>query len=103
MRWEDICSRCGLCCHEKTIYPDEVLTPSLLGKIVCRGVELRVPSSDCMMIKTLDCMRVNGKELFGNGFLLSRRAAAERAAAERAAAERAAEQIREIFKNSKAE
>lgn len=22
MKWEDICSRCGLCCHEKTIYPD---------------------------------------------------------------------------------
>ncbi len=22
MKWDDICSRCGLCCHEKTIYPD---------------------------------------------------------------------------------
>ena len=22
MNWEEICSRCGLCCHEKTIYPD---------------------------------------------------------------------------------
>lgn len=24
MKWEDICSRCGLCCHEKTVYPDAI-------------------------------------------------------------------------------
>lgn len=72
--------------HQKIIYPDEVLTASLLGKIVCRGVELKVPSSDCIMVRCLDNMKKDGKALFGNGFLLSRRAAAERAAAERAAA-----------------
>ncbi len=25
MKWEDICSRCGLCCHEKVIYPDALV------------------------------------------------------------------------------
>ncbi len=24
MNWEAICSRCGLCCHERTVYPDIV-------------------------------------------------------------------------------
>lgn len=72
---------------QKMIYPDEVLTAPLLGKIVCRGVELKIPASDCVMVRTLDCIKMKDKTLFGKGFLLSRRAAAERAAAERAAAE----------------
>ena len=25
MKWEDICSRCGLCCHEKVIHPDALV------------------------------------------------------------------------------
>lgn len=66
----------------KTIYPAEVVTAALLGKVVCRGVELKIPASDCVMVRTLDNMKKDSKALFGNGFLLSKRAAAERAAAE---------------------
>ncbi len=25
MKWEDICTRCGLCCHEKVVLPDCLL------------------------------------------------------------------------------
>ena len=24
MKWEDICRRCTLCCHERTVYPDRM-------------------------------------------------------------------------------
>ncbi len=24
-KWEDMCKRCGLCCHEKIIYDDEIV------------------------------------------------------------------------------
>ena len=45
---------------------------------------------ECLRIPALDAQRREGKSVFGSGYLLSSRAAAERAAAERAAAERAA-------------
>lgn len=25
MRWEDICRKCALCCHEKVVFPDSIL------------------------------------------------------------------------------
>ena len=69
----------------KNTYPVEVVATSLLGKIIHRGVELKIRKEDCAFISNLDGLRAKGKSLFGNGFLLSERAAAERAAAERAA------------------
>ena len=73
----------------KYIYPDNVITPALLQKVVKYGVELRIPKSSATFIRALDDQRAHKKAIFGGGFLLSERAAAERAAAERAAAERA--------------
>lgn len=71
----------------KIIYPDCVITSATLGRLCTRGIKLDIPAADCFQIRRLD----NSKgELFGEGFLLSERAAAERAAAERMAAERAA-------------
>ncbi len=71
----------------KNTYPDTVVTSAILGKIIARGVELKIPSSECQYVGTLDALQRAGKSLYGGGYLLSRRAAAERAAAERAAAE----------------
>ena len=71
-------------------YPDNVITAALLQKIVQRGVGFSVPRTDAVFIRALDHQRESKKAIFGCGFLLSARAAAERAAAERAAAERAA-------------
>ena len=66
----------------KLIYPDCVVSAALLGKIAARGITLTIPASEMRPIKS-----AGGVAIFGGGYLLSRRAAAERAAAERAAAE----------------
>ena len=74
----------------KNTYPDEVVTPAILGKVINRGIEFKIKKEDCVYIKNLDSLKQKGKSIFGGGLLLSERAAAEKAAAERAAAERAA-------------
>lgn len=72
--------------HVKYVYPNEVITSATLGKIIHRGVELKIRSIDCEHISNIDCLNRIGKSLYGGGFLLSSLAAEERAAAERAAA-----------------
>ena len=74
----------------KNTYPAHAVTPAIMGKIVSRGVELRIAKADCVQVSNLDSLKAINKSTFGGAFLLSERAAAERAAAERAAAERAA-------------
>ena len=68
----------------KITYPDNVVSPALLQK-VARQLTLVIPDSEIKHIKS-----AGGVQIFGGGYLLSTKAAAERAAAERAAAERAA-------------
>ena len=74
----------------KYAYPDHVLMASDVGYMAKHGVRFAVKAQDCHFIRALDAQREHGKRMFGAGYLLSDRAAAERAAAERAAAERAA-------------
>lgn len=69
----------------KYAYPPNVCSAALLGKIAERGIDLRIRAEDAHFIRALDAQRAAGKTIFGAGFLLSDRAAAERAAAERAA------------------
>lgn len=64
----------------KNTYPDHVISSAILGKVIEQDVELKVRKSDCVFISNLDALRARGTSLFGNGFLLSERAAAERAA-----------------------
>lgn len=73
-------------------YPDEVVTASALSRLSKHGIDYSIASDACIDIDALDSQKDYGKSVFGNGLLLSERAAAERAAAERAAAERAASQ-----------
>lgn len=70
----------------KYVYPMNVCSAALLGKIAERGINLRIRAEDAHFIRTMDAQKEEGKTIFGGGFLLSDRAAAERAAAERAAA-----------------
>ena len=72
------------------VYPDNIVTSAILGKITKRGIELRIRKAACEAIKQSDSAEEQGRALYGGGFIMSDRAAAERAAAERAAAERAA-------------
>lgn len=70
-------------------YPLEVVTAARCNFYAQHGTAYRLCHEDAHFIRRLDAQ---GKEkaIFGGGFLISRRAAAERAAAERAAAEREA-------------
>lgn len=69
-------------------YPANVCTAALLKKIAARKIPLKISAQDTYFIRKLDAQK--RKALFGGGFLLSKKAAAEKAAAEKAAAEKAA-------------
>ena len=62
-------------------YPDEVLTVSKVGWFTIHHTPYLLKRSDCCVIDAMDSQRMVNKAIFGNGFLLSERAAAERAAA----------------------
>ena len=70
------------------VYPDNIVTAATLGKIAERDVELKIRKTSCEPIKESDSAKEQGRSLYGGGFIMSDRAAAERAAAERAAATR---------------
>ena len=70
------------------VYPDNIVTPAILMKLVRRDVELKITKKACEYIKESDSAKEQGRSLFGGGFIMSDKAAAERAAAERAAATR---------------
>ena len=67
----------------KYSYPDEVLTATMLCYMAAHGVSLEIGGSDAHFIRALDAQKASGKSLFGAGFLLSEKAAAEKAAAEK--------------------
>ena len=69
----------------KLAYPDCVTSAALLSKISKHGVSLTIPYEEMRSIK-----KIGKQSIFGGGFLLSSKAAAEKAAAEKAAAEKAA-------------
>lgn len=70
------------------VYPDNIVTAAILGKITKRSVELKIRKVSCEPIRDSDSAKEQGRGLYGGGFIMSDRAAAERAAAERAAATR---------------
>ena len=72
----------------KYSFPDEVITAAIAQRWCHYGIEYRLEKDECIRIGALESMKAAGKSIFGSGFLLSPRAAAERAAAERAAATR---------------
>ena len=71
-------------------YPDEVLTATMVGYLSKYGQEFKLMPNECFFIRALESQRAKGKAIFGGGYLLSKKAAAEKAAAEKAAAEKAA-------------
>ena len=68
----------------KNTYPLNLITCATFGKISSREVEFKVMAEDCREIGNVESLARVKKSLFGGGWLLSTRAAAERAAAERA-------------------
>ena len=82
-------------------YPYDVLTSAKIGWFSKYGEFLTYKKDECLLIRQLDAQKEDGKGIYGNGILLSERAAAERAAAERAAAERAAALVFELSDREK--
>ena len=64
-------------------YPDNVVTPATAMKWSHYGEDFRVNKNECIIISELDAQKEKGKAIFGKGFLLSEKAAAEKAAAEK--------------------
>lgn len=63
-------------------YPDCVMTPIRIAP-TARWMALRIPAADASFTRALDAQREQGKAIYGAGFLLSEKAAAEKAAAEK--------------------
>ena len=68
--------------NPKYVYPSHVLTAACY-RWNKYGIDYRLRKDACVKIARLDQQKQQGKAIFGGGFLLSERAAAERAAAER--------------------
>ena len=64
-------------------YPDEVVTVSQVAYIIERGISLKINKKDAKHCRGLDAQKKHKKAIFGSGFLLSEKAAAEKAAAEK--------------------
>ena len=73
----------------KYIYPDNVVSAALLGKIA-PYVKFEVRTSECRKISKLDCQK--GNSIFGGGYLLSDKATARKIKAYKQAAQQAAKQ-----------
>lgn len=74
----------------KYAYPDNVVSPAIMQRYACWGIDFKIRRGECVRISRLDAQRSTGKEVFGSGLLLSDRLAAEHAAVRKAAAEKAA-------------
>lgn len=70
----------------KYAYPDHVVTAAMVARYSKYGVDFVLDKQSGVRISELDAQKAEGKVIFGGGFLLSDRAAAEKAAAEKAAA-----------------
>lgn len=62
------------------VYPDNIVTAAILGKIVKRGISLKIRKASCEAISSSDSAKEQGRDLYGGGFIMSDGAAAERAA-----------------------
>ena len=70
-------------------YPNEVITSAKIAYLSKYGIDFRATKDESCHIRGLDSQRDADKAIFGSGFLLSERKAAEKAEAERIATEKA--------------
>lgn len=62
----------------KYSYPAQVLTSAMVQYFSAHGVDFRVPHGHLAFTRALDSQRESGKAVFGSGFLISEKAAAEK-------------------------
>ena len=63
-------------------YPDHIVTSTFVAFCSKHGIDFSVSKADSLPYRALDAQREKKKTIFGNGYLLSEKAAAEKAAAE---------------------
>jgi len=67
----------------KYVYPPNIITVSHVAWVVERGISLRINKGHTRHCRGLEAQKKHGKAIFGSGFLISEKAAAEKAAAEK--------------------
>ena len=65
----------------KYSYPPEVITATGVQQFSKYGIDFKVMPNECYRISQLDAQKETDKAIFGSGFLVSEKAAAEKAAA----------------------
>lgn len=66
----------------KNEYPMQLVSSAMLNKLSKYGQKFSVTVSESFRVSALDEQKTAGKGIFGNGYLISEKAAAEKAAAE---------------------
>ena len=64
-------------------YPKNIFTVSQVHALVTRGISIEIDKNNVKHCRGLDSQKNHKKAIFGSGFLLSEKAAAEKAAAEK--------------------
>ena len=67
----------------KYTYPDNVVTSAFVARLAKYGVDFAVSVKESCGISSLDSQKESGKAIYGKGYLISEKAAAEKAAATR--------------------
>ena len=65
----------------KYAYPDNVVTSAFVARLSRYGIDFSVSRAESVSIDALDAQKEQGRAIYGKGYLVSERAAAERAAA----------------------
>ena len=76
----------------KYSYPDNIVTSAFVARLSKYGIDFSFSVGESEPIRAMDAQKEVGKTIYGNGYIVSEKAAAEKAAAEKAAAEKAAAQ-----------
>ncbi len=74
----------------KYSYPSHVVTAAFVGGLSKYGIPFCIRYDESVRISQLDSQKESGKAIYGSGYLISDKKAAEKAAAEKAVAEKAA-------------
>lgn len=76
----------------KYVYPDNVLTATMVNYLSAHGVEYAVRSKDACFVRALEDQKKHKKGIYGSGFLLSDKSKNAKVKAEKAAKEKAAKE-----------
>lgn len=76
----------------KYVYPDNVLTATMVNYLSAHGIDYAVCSKDAYFVRTLDDQKKHKKGIYGSGFLLSDKSKNAKVKAEKAAKEKAAKE-----------